>query len=51
MEHALWLGGEAGGGGCVLLWRAAVAKGADSGDACAAEDAVAGNGITNTAAE
>ena len=51
MEGILRAGTYAGPGGCVLLWSAAVAKGADSGDAYAAEDAVAGNGITNTAAE
>lgn len=40
MEHSLWLGSEVGGGGCLLLWGATVAKGATGGDACAAEDEV-----------
>ena len=51
MEHALWLGYEADSGGCVLLWGAKVAEGADSGDACSTEIAVVRIGYTNKSSE
>ena len=50
MEGSLRAGTYADPGGCVLLWRAAVAEVANSGDAYAAEDEVVGNNVTNTAA-
>lgn len=51
VEHALCLGGEAGGGWRVLPWGAAVAGGAKGMLACLDEDEVVGVGYTDTGSE